>query len=54
MLEELSNTRNTERNNIQENLIRSALTDFKNGIKGMFKNEIASEQPNEIGNIVED
>ena len=54
MLEDLNNTRNTEINNIQENLIKSALTDFKNGIKSMSKNEIAYEQPNEIVNIVED
>ena len=40
MLEELNNTKNTERNNIQEDLIRSALTDFKYKIKSMSENEI--------------
>ena len=53
MLKNLNNTRNTERNNIQEALIRGVLTDFKNRIKCMSENEIASEQPNEIVNIVE-
>ena len=47
MLKNLNNTRNTERNNIQEALIRGVLTDFKNRIKCMSENEIASEQPNE-------
>ena len=53
MLKNLNNTRNTERNNIQEALIRGVLTDFKNRIKCMSENDIAYEQTNEIVNIVE-
>ena len=46
MLKNLNNTRNTERNNIQEALIRGVLTDFKNRIKCMSENDIAYEQTN--------
>ena len=53
MLKNLNNTRNTERNNIQEALIRGVLTDFKNRIKCMSENDIAYERTNEIVNIVE-
>ena len=53
MLKELNNIRNTERNNIQVALIRSALTDFNNKINSMSENEIRFEQPNEMLNIVE-
>ena len=53
MLENLNNTRNTKRNNTQEALIRRALTDFKNGIKSISKNQTEYEKPNEIINIVE-
>ena len=53
MLEDLNNTKNTERNNIQAVLIKSALTDFKNRINSMSENETRFEQPNETVNIVE-
>ena len=53
MLKDLNNTRNTERNDIQAALIRSALTDFNNRINSISENEIRSEQPNKIVNIVE-
>ena len=53
MLKDLNNTRNTERNDIQVDLIRNALTDFNNKIKSMYENEIRFEQPNEIANIAE-
>ena len=46
-------TKNTKRNQIRVNLIKSALTDFKNKIKNKSKNEIEFEQINEIVNIVE-
>ena len=53
MLEDLCSTRNTERNDIQVDLIRSALTDFDNKIDSMSENDIRFEQPNEIAKIVE-
>ena len=53
MLKELNNIRNTERNNIEVALVRSALTDFNNKINSMSENEIRFEQPNEMLNIVE-
>ena len=53
MLKDLYCTRNTERNNIQVALIRSALTDFSNKINSMSENQIRFEQPHEIVNIVE-
>ena len=53
MLKDLNNTRNIERNDIQVDLIRNALTDFNNKIKSMYENEIRFEQPNEIANIAE-
>ena len=53
MLKDLNNTRNTERNDIQVDLIRNALTDFNNKIKSMYENEIRFEQPNKIANIAE-
>ena len=53
MLEDLNNTRNTERNDIQVALTRNTLTDFNNKINSMSENEIRFEQPNEIVNIVE-
>ena len=46
-------TKNTKRNQIRVNLIKSALTDFKNKIKNKSKNDIEFEQLNEIVNIVE-
>ena len=52
-LGDLYSTRNTERNDIQVALIRSALTDFNNKINSMSENEIRFEQPNEKVNIVE-
>ena len=53
MLEDLNNTKNAKRNNIQTTLINNALTDFKNRINSMCENEIRFEQPNEMVNIVE-
>ena len=53
MLGDLYSTRNTEGNDIQVALIRSALTDFNNKINSMSENEIRFEQPNEKVNIVE-
>ena len=52
MLESLKDTKNTERKEIQANWIKSALTDFKNKIKNISKNEIEFEQPNEIAGIL--
>ena len=43
MLKDLNSTRNTERNDIQVALIRSALTDFYNNINSMSENEIRFE-----------
>ena len=53
MLEDLNNTENTERNNIQAALINSALTNFKNRINSVSRHETRFERPNEIVNIVE-
>ena len=53
MLKDLNSTRNTERNDIQVALIRSALTDFSNKTNSVSENEIRFEQPNERVNIVE-
>ena len=53
MLEDLNNTKNAKRNNIQTTLINNALTDFKNRINSMCENEIRFEQANEMVNIVE-
>ena len=47
----MSDTKSTKRNEIQVNLFKSALTDFKNKIENMSENEF--EQPNKIVNIVE-
>ena len=44
-------TQKTKRNEIQVNLLKNALTDFKNKIENMSENEF--EQPNKIVNIVE-
>ena len=53
MLEDLNNTKNAKRNNIQTTLINNALTDFKNRINSMCENEIRFEKANEMVNIVE-
>ena len=53
MLEDLNNTKNAKRNNIQTTLINNALTEFKNRINSMCENEIRFEQANEMVNIVE-
>ena len=53
MLENLNCTKNKERNKIQVNLIKRALTDLKNKIKNMSENKTEFEQPNEIVNIIE-
>ena len=53
MLQDLSNARNTERNDIQIALIINALTDFNNKVNSMSRNEIIFEQPNETVNTVE-
>ena len=51
-LKSLKDTKNTERKEIQANWIKSTLTDFKNKIKNISKNEIEFEQPNEIAGIL--
>ena len=53
MVQNLNCTKNKERNKIQVNLIKRALTDLKNKIKNMSENKTEFEQPNEIVNIVE-
>ena len=49
----LNSTKSTERNKIQVNLIKRALTNLKNRTKNMSENEKRIEQPNKIVNIVE-
>ena len=52
MLEKLKNSKsNTKRNDIQEALIKSGLTDLKEEIKDMSKQEKETENPNEIVDI---
>ena len=53
MLESLDNTKSTYKNGIKVSLIRSGLRDLKNEIKQMSKNEIKSERPDVIVNLVE-
>ena len=53
MLENLKNKKDTQRNENQVNLIKRALTDFKNKIENMSKYEIEIEQLNDIKNTVE-
>ena len=53
ILENLKDKKDTQRNENQVNLIKRALTDFKNKIKNMCKYEIEIEQLNDIKNIVE-
>ena len=48
MFENLKNKKDTQRNENQVNLIKRALTDFKNKIKNMSKYEIEIEQLNDI------
>ena len=52
MLEKLTKSKsNTKRNDIQEALIKSGLTDLKEEIKDMSKQEKETENPNEIVDI---
>ena len=53
MLESLNNTKNTYKNGVKLTLIRSGLRDLKNEIRKMSKNEIKSERPDVIVNLVE-
>ena len=53
MYKNLNDTKNTERNKIQLDLIKNALTDLKNRIKNMFENGKIIERPDEIEDIVE-
>ena len=53
MYKNLNDTKNTERNKIQLDLIKNALTDLKNRIKNMFENEKIIERTDEIVDIVE-
>ena len=53
MLEKLKKSKkNPEKNEIQVNLIKSGLRDFKEEIEDMSKEEKETEQPNETANIV--
>ena len=53
MLKNLRRLKNTEKNKIQVNLIRSGLRDLKEEIEDMDKDEKGTEKPNEIVDIVE-
>ena len=53
MHENWNNTKNTERNEIQVDLIKSALTDLKNRIKNMSEDEKRIKQSEKIVDIVE-
>ena len=53
MYESLNKTKKTERNKIQVNLIKSALTDLKNRINNISEDEKRIEQPDKIVDIVE-
>ena len=53
MLKNLRRLKNTEKNKIQVNLIRSELRDLKEEIEDMDKDEKGTEKPNEIVDIVE-
>ena len=53
MLKTLYNTKDTKRNKIQRNLIKSKLIDVNSEIIKMSKNEFENEQSNKIINIVE-
>ena len=53
MLKTLYNTKDTKRNKIQGNLIKSELIDVNSEIRKMSKNEFENEQSKKIGNIVE-
>ena len=52
MYENLNSTKSTERNKIQVDLIKNALTDLKTKIKNMSKYEKRIEQPYKIEDIV--
>ena len=53
MLESLDNTKGTYRNGVKVSLIKIGLRDLKNKIKQMSENEIKSERPDVIVNLVE-
>ena len=53
LLKTLYNTKDTKRNKIQGNLIKSELIDVNSEIRKMSKNEFENEQSNKIVNIVE-
>ena len=53
MYKNLNSTKNTEKNQIQADLIKSALTNSKNQIKNMSENEKRIEQPEKIVAIIE-
>ena len=54
MYNTLSNTKNTERHNIQVNLIKSSLIDLKKDIGNTSKDDVNKiEEMNEIADIVE-
>ena len=52
MLRELNETKDTYRNKIQVNLIKSELTDLRKKIKNMFEDEKRIEQANKIVNTL--
>ena len=53
MYANLNSIKNTKGNEIQVNVIESALTDLKNKTRNMSKKEIEIEKPERIVNIVE-
>ena len=53
MLKAVYDIKNTKKNNESANLIKSELSDLKNEIEEMSENEIKTEQPNAIVNVVE-
>ena len=48
MYENLNSTKSAERNQIQADIIKSALTDLKSKIKNMSENEKIIEQPEQM------
>ena len=48
MYENLNSTKSAERNQIQTDIIKSALTDLKSKIKNMSENEKRMEQPEQM------
>ena len=53
MLKAVCDVKNTKENNELPNLIKSELSDLKSEIEEMSENEIKTEQPNEMVNVVE-